>query len=355
MNRNCVIISQNIFFSFDPDFTDPPPSTSSASSSSNPKFNKYGGLFVNGQPLSTDIRKAIIELSNAGMKQRRISKELKVSQSTISKILSRYKVTGSILPDPRGGFRNHNSLMRHSLTRLQQQQHQLQTEHLLQNQMSPLIMHSPGQSLQQQQQQFSATHLLHQQQQAAVRQQMEASQMSMAMPQLFLQQPMNLASTFENTAEHSILPVSLRQVRRPPPPPPEPRTPSIAAASTPTTSINSNQQQSNTRPTGRRKHAHVSPPESPPPQETYSSYKHDFSNVSSATSMLHGHTHHHASAQSQQFERLKIPMQWPTSASCSQAVASWFSSSYTSTKNANADSSRQQSTSYRVPKKRPNK
>lgn len=287
------------------------------------------------------------------MKQRRISKELKVSQSTISKILSRYKITGSILPDPRGGFRNHNSLMRHSLSRLQQQQHQLQTEHLLQNQMTPLSMHSPGQThqQQQQQQQFSASHLLQQQQQA-VRQQVEASQMSMVMPQLFLQTPMNLASTFEN-AERSLLPISLRQVRRPPPPPPEPRSPSVTV-SNPTTSANSDQhQQSNNRPNGRRKHAHVSPPESPPHQPSYPSFKHEYSSM---TSTLSFHNNHGSSQSQQQFERLKLPMQWPTSASCSQAVASLFSSSYASNKNTTSpEPSRQQSTSYRVPKKRPNK
>jgi len=50
------------------------------------------------KPLSNDLRKRVIEYSNEGLMQRKIAEMLKVSNSFVSRLLSRYKETKNIKP-----------------------------------------------------------------------------------------------------------------------------------------------------------------------------------------------------------------------------------------------------------------
>ncbi|XP_038069140.1 paired box protein Pax-5-like [Patiria miniata] len=65
--------------------------------------NQLGGMFANGRPLPMYIRNRILELAHLGLRPCDISRQLLVSHGCVSKILSRFAETGSILPGAIGG------------------------------------------------------------------------------------------------------------------------------------------------------------------------------------------------------------------------------------------------------------
>ncbi|KAL7678225.1 hypothetical protein ACOME3_004453 [Neoechinorhynchus agilis] len=67
------------------------------------EINQLGGSFVNGRPLPNAIRLQIVELGKRGIRTCDISRQLRVSHGCVSKILNRYRETGSILPGAIGG------------------------------------------------------------------------------------------------------------------------------------------------------------------------------------------------------------------------------------------------------------
>ncbi|XP_074471137.1 paired box protein Pax-1 [Sebastes fasciatus] len=67
------------------------------------EVNQLGGMFVNGRPLPAPVRLRIVDLAQLGMRPCDISRQLRVSHGCVSKILTRYNDTGSILPGAIGG------------------------------------------------------------------------------------------------------------------------------------------------------------------------------------------------------------------------------------------------------------
>ncbi|CAL2041177.1 unnamed protein product [Caenorhabditis brenneri] len=60
--------------------------------------NLYGRPYCPGRPLSMEERTRIIQLHNDGMKVNAISKSLCISHGCVSKIISRFRATGVLLP-----------------------------------------------------------------------------------------------------------------------------------------------------------------------------------------------------------------------------------------------------------------
>lgn len=67
------------------------------------EVNQLGGVFVNGRPLPTSIRLRIVELCQLGVRPCDISRQLRVSHGCVSKILTKFHETGSIMPGVIGG------------------------------------------------------------------------------------------------------------------------------------------------------------------------------------------------------------------------------------------------------------
>ncbi|OQR72862.1 paired box protein Pax-2a-like [Tropilaelaps mercedesae] len=72
-------------------------------SAANGGVNQLGGAFSNGKPLPLHVRVRILEMALLGFRPCDISRRLLVSHGCVSKILSRFAETGSILPGAIGG------------------------------------------------------------------------------------------------------------------------------------------------------------------------------------------------------------------------------------------------------------
>lgn len=65
--------------------------------------NQYGREFTNGRPLPDHLRIQILQLALQGIRPCEVSRQLQVSHGCVSKILNRYRKTGSINPGQIGG------------------------------------------------------------------------------------------------------------------------------------------------------------------------------------------------------------------------------------------------------------
>uniref|UniRef100_A0A0R3S0D5 Paired domain-containing protein n=1 Tax=Elaeophora elaphi TaxID=1147741 RepID=A0A0R3S0D5_9BILA len=72
--------------------------------------NQLGGIYANGRPLPVHLRERIIQMAASGTKPCQISRQLRISHGCVSKILSRYRDTGSIRPGKIGGSKPKKSL-----------------------------------------------------------------------------------------------------------------------------------------------------------------------------------------------------------------------------------------------------
>ncbi|EJW76462.1 paired box protein Pax-7 [Wuchereria bancrofti] len=72
--------------------------------------NQLGGIYANGRPLPVHLRERIIQMAASGIKPCQISRQLRISHGCVSKILSRYRDTGSIRPGKIGGSKPKKSL-----------------------------------------------------------------------------------------------------------------------------------------------------------------------------------------------------------------------------------------------------
>lgn len=73
-------------------------SSSSSSTFTSASTNQLGGCFTNGKPLPLGSRLKILRMSLGGYKPCDISRRLLVSHGCVSKILTKFAKTGSILP-----------------------------------------------------------------------------------------------------------------------------------------------------------------------------------------------------------------------------------------------------------------
>nr|BAF56223.1 Pax-D2 [Anthopleura japonica] len=62
------------------------------------RVNQLGGSYRNGKPLSHEMRRKVIELSLSGVRPCEISRKLKITHGCISKLLSKFFKTGSLVP-----------------------------------------------------------------------------------------------------------------------------------------------------------------------------------------------------------------------------------------------------------------
>jgi len=70
---------------------------SSAFSHAGPgRLNQLGGAYINGKPLPNEIRHQILALAHQGFRPCDISRRLRITHGCISKLLSKYRKTGSI-------------------------------------------------------------------------------------------------------------------------------------------------------------------------------------------------------------------------------------------------------------------
>ncbi|XP_031569070.1 paired box protein Pax-3-B-like [Actinia tenebrosa] len=62
------------------------------------RVNQLGGRYVNGKPLPQDIRMQILQFARLGVRPCDISRQMKITHGCISKLLAKYKKTGSMEP-----------------------------------------------------------------------------------------------------------------------------------------------------------------------------------------------------------------------------------------------------------------
>uniref|UniRef100_A0A1I7VKT9 Paired box protein n=2 Tax=Loa loa TaxID=7209 RepID=A0A1I7VKT9_LOALO len=72
--------------------------------------NQLGGIYASGRPLPVYLRERIIQMAASGVKPCQISRQLRISHGCVSKILSRYRDTGSIRAGKIGGSKPKKSL-----------------------------------------------------------------------------------------------------------------------------------------------------------------------------------------------------------------------------------------------------
>ena len=65
-------------------------------------MNQLGGTYVNGKPLPKEIRLEVLRLALQGVRPCAISRRLRITHGCISKLLSKYRKTGSIQPGGKG-------------------------------------------------------------------------------------------------------------------------------------------------------------------------------------------------------------------------------------------------------------
>ena len=66
------------------------------------RLNQLGGAYINGKPLPKEVRHKIIALAIQGFRPCDISRRLRITHGCISKLLSKYRKTGSIQPGGEG-------------------------------------------------------------------------------------------------------------------------------------------------------------------------------------------------------------------------------------------------------------
>lgn len=66
------------------------------------QLNQLGGTYINGRPLPNEVRHEIIALALQGFRPCDISRRLRITHGCISKLLSKYRKTGSIQPGGKG-------------------------------------------------------------------------------------------------------------------------------------------------------------------------------------------------------------------------------------------------------------
>ncbi|XP_068741368.1 paired box protein Pax-3-B-like isoform X2 [Montipora capricornis] len=77
--------------------------SSASSSAAGPgRLNQLGGVYINGKPLPKEVRHEIISLAIQGLRPCDISRRLRITHGCISKLLSKYRKSGSIQPGGEG-------------------------------------------------------------------------------------------------------------------------------------------------------------------------------------------------------------------------------------------------------------